>query len=73
MFTYVDIHFRFWIWFRIVLDRLGLDAQLTHNVSMICVTVRTVEASHNTDTVKVNPSCQNEINLVPVLRPGMTP
>ena len=27
----------------------------------------------NTDTVKVNPSRQNEINLVTVLRPGMTP
>ena len=31
--------------------RLGLDAQFTHNKSMIHVTVRTVEAPLNTDTV----------------------
>ena len=40
---------------------LGLDAQLTNNKSMICVTVRTMEAPRNTDTVKVNSSSQNEI------------
>ena len=51
--------------------RLCLDAQLTHNESMIRFTVRTMEAPSNTDTVKVNPSCQNEMNLVPM--PGMTP
>ena len=53
--------------------RVGLDAQLKHNKSMICVTVRTMGAPRNTDTVKVSPSRQNEINLVPMLRPGMTP
>ena len=73
MFTHVDIYFRFWSWFRMVL-RFGLDAQVTHNENMIRFTIRTMEAPRNTDsTVKVNPSCQNEINLVPMLRPGMTP
>ena len=52
MFTHVDIYIRFWAWFRVVL-RLGLDADLAHNESMICVTVRTMEAPRNTDTVKV--------------------
>ena len=51
----------------------GLDPQLTHNENVIRVTVSTMEALRNTDTVKVNPSSKNEINLVPMLRPGMTP
>ena len=49
---------------------------LTHNLQREygpCHTVCTMEAPRNTDTVKVNPSRQNEINLVPMLRPGMTP
>ena len=53
--------------------QLGLDTPLTHNDSMISITVRTMEAPCNTDTVKVNASCQNEINLVAMLRPGKTP
>ena len=72
LFTHVDIYFRFWSWFRMVLQ-LGLDAQLTHNESMISITVCTMEALCDTDTLKVNPSCQNDINLVAMLRPGMTP
>ena len=69
MFTHVDIKFRFLSWFTMVL-RLGLDSQLTLNESMIRVTVRTVETPRNTDTVQVNPSCQNEINLVPIVGLG---
>ena len=72
MFTPVSIYFRFWSWYNLVL-RLGLDAQLIPNESVIRVTVCTMEAPRNTDTVKVNPSRQNEINLVSMLRPGMTP
>ena len=53
--------------------RLGLDDQLTHSESMTRVTVRTMEAPRNTHTVKVKPTCQNEISKVPMLRPGMTP
>ena len=52
--------------------RLEHDALLTHNKSMIHVTVRIIEAPRNTDAAKVNPLCQNEIILVPMLRPGMT-
>ena len=52
--------------------RLGLGVQLIHSETMIRVTVHIIEAPRNTDTVKVSPSCQNEINLVLMLRPWMT-